>query len=80
MIEAAGGEAVAGERRESPVEVDAGIAAVIGEASRPRGVPALVVPPDRIPGPVGLVRGLRLVIGNLLGRVRVSGVLRSGGE
>lgn len=65
MIEAAGGEAVAGERRESPVEVDAGIAAVIGEASRPRGVPALVVPPDRIPGPVGLVRGLRLVIGNL---------------
>jgi cytochrome P450 len=51
-------------RRITP-QVDPSIEEVIGSPNRPSGVPALVVPPESLPGKVGLLAGLQTVMGTM---------------
>jgi cytochrome P450 len=47
------------------VPVDPAIASVIQSATRPAGVPRLVAPPAAMPGRIGFVRGMQLILGSL---------------
>ncbi|HSD86466.1 MAG TPA: cytochrome P450 [Kofleriaceae bacterium] len=63
-IEMVAAAAIPQVRRVAPL-VDSSIETVIGSASRPSGVPAAVMPPEALPGKLGLVAGLQTLFGSL---------------
>jgi cytochrome P450 len=65
------------EEKRLAVPVDPSIASVIKSASRPVGVPALVVVPKEVPGRSDFIRGVQLVIGSLRRGIAASEEMRT---